>query len=346
MAILHKTLLSSLLATSLLSGVALADQKEESHYRDLHDTPWATSSIQKLYNEGMLRDFKDAVFLPAKAITRAEFVSLLSNAIKEEVELKAVPFHDVNPNDWFYESIKKLYSMGMIKGVDENAFHPEKAISREEAAVIAAHAFGYSHKGNPPLYKDYKQISPWARSSVAALFEHDIMLGSNQHFRPKDSLTRAETAVLLHRILHGSPPTYAPPPQKTPSKEIKKVPSFKKKLVKNVNMLLETPYRWGGATIKGFDCSGFTQYVFKELGVELPRTTREQFKVGKIVSMKKMKVGDLIFFDTGKGYISHVGIYMGDKKMAHVGSKGVKIDKLDWYYKNYRVVGIKRIERK
>ncbi len=79
------------------------------------------------------------------------------------------------------------------------------------------------------------------------------------------------------------------------------------------------------------------------MGVDLPRTIRDQFKVGKTISKKNMMVGDLLFFDTGGGQISHVGIYMGDNKMAHAGTKGVKIDKLDWYYKNYRVVGIKRI---
>jgi cell wall-associated NlpC family hydrolase len=91
-----------------------------------------------------------------------------------------------------------------------------------------------------------------------------------------------------------------------------------------------------------YDCSSFTKYVYKKQGVKLPRTSLKQSKVGKYVSKEKLKKGDLLFFDTSrrkKGYVNHVGIYMGDGKFIHASSakKKVVISKLeDFYLKRYR----------
>ncbi|ERI07552.1 endopeptidase LytE family protein [Aneurinibacillus aneurinilyticus ATCC 12856] len=111
-----------------------------------------------------------------------------------------------------------------------------------------------------------------------------------------------------------------------------------------INNLLGVPYKWGGTTLEGFDCSGFTSYVFNELGVTLPRTSLEQFDAGQSVSDEELKPGDLLFFDSEKkGTITHVGVYIGDNQMAHAATKNVRIDNLDWYYKNYQYYGAKRI---
>jgi cell wall-associated NlpC family hydrolase len=83
-------------------------------------------------------------------------------------------------------------------------------------------------------------------------------------------------------------------------------------------------YRWGGTTPNGFDCSGYAQYVCKVNGLKIPRDSRHQSKFGKFVSSKKdLKVGDLVFFDTsrgGRGYVNHVGIYLGNDKFIHASS--------------------------
>ncbi|MEE4311199.1 MAG: C40 family peptidase [candidate division KSB1 bacterium] len=95
-----------------------------------------------------------------------------------------------------------------------------------------------------------------------------------------------------------------------------------------------TPYRWGGSSRRGVDCSGFTQLVYKAQGIYLPRNSRQQVKVGMPVSMNALQFGDLIFFSKYfNDYITHVGIYIGNNKFVHAScTKGVTISDLNKKY--------------
>ncbi len=92
-------------------------------------------------------------------------------------------------------------------------------------------------------------------------------------------------------------------------------------------------YIWGGETPKGFDCSGYTQYIYKQIGINLPRTALLQSKVGKKIKNESYQKGDLLFFLTDKKRgipITHVGIYLEDNKFIHAAStqKGIIISDL------------------
>lgn len=115
-------------------------------------------------------------------------------------------------------------------------------------------------------------------------------------------------------------------------------------LEETIDELLGTPYKWAGRTPNGFDCSGFTSYVFAKFGVELARSSKDQAKQGSPVKKSELQAGDLVFFNTsGKG-ISHVGIYVGDGKFAHSASnKGVIISKLSESYYAKRYVTARRV---
>jgi len=116
-------------------------------------------------------------------------------------------------------------------------------------------------------------------------------------------------------------------------------------LISASNQVMGTKYVWGGTTTKGFDCSGFIGYVYKKIGVSLPRTTAGMITVGTSVSKNNLKAGDLVFFNTsGKG-VSHAGIYIGNGKFAHSSSsKGVSVSKLnDPYYWGSKYMGAKRV---
>jgi hypothetical protein len=92
-------------------------------------------------------------------------------------------------------------------------------------------------------------------------------------------------------------------------------------LNETIDDLLGIKYKPGGTTAKGFDCSGFTGYVFEQLGIDLPRASKGQATVGTKIVKKDLREGDLVFFNTNGKNISHVGIYLGNGKMAHSSSK-------------------------
>ncbi|WP_152395698.1 C40 family peptidase [Paenibacillus guangzhouensis] len=116
------------------------------------------------------------------------------------------------------------------------------------------------------------------------------------------------------------------------------------KLDKEVNEVIGTRYQSGGTSTSGFDCSGFTMYIFKQFDIKLPHQSRSQYKMGQKVAKSDLQSGDLVFFNTtGKG-ISHVGIYVGDNKFAHASSKkGITISSLSDSYYVKRYVGATRV---
>jgi len=106
-------------------------------------------------------------------------------------------------------------------------------------------------------------------------------------------------------------------------------------LLKRALALLGTPYRWGGTTTNGFDCSGMVGYVFKTaLGIDLPRVSRDMANSGQLVASRDLLTpGDLVFFGHG-GRVSHVGIYVGDGRFVHAPrtGKNVEVSSLDGYW--------------
>lgn len=109
-----------------------------------------------------------------------------------------------------------------------------------------------------------------------------------------------------------------------------------------------TPYRYGGASRGGFDCSGFTSYLYRKRGVSLPHSARGQFHSGQPIGRAQMKPGDLVFFHTVTPGISHVGMYVGNGKFVHASSRrqgGVRVDSLDSGYYRARFRGARRFQK-
>lgn len=117
-----------------------------------------------------------------------------------------------------------------------------------------------------------------------------------------------------------------------------------KKIEQQYQIWQKTPYRYGGNTLKGIDCSGLARNFYNEkVNIVIPRVTTEQSKLGEPVT--NLKAGDLVFFKTGRGDTGlHVGIYYKDGRFLHVStSKGVQFASLDSSYWKKRYWLAKRV---
>ena len=105
------------------------------------------------------------------------------------------------------------------------------------------------------------------------------------------------------------------------------------------------PYRWGGDNVvDGMDCSGFVRAVYNLCGVSIPRTSRDQFKAGDLVTKDDLKDGDLVFFGPSAKEITHVGIYVGGGKFVHAPRRGedIRVTEVNESYFEKRFVGARR----
>lgn len=126
-------------------------------------------------------------------------------------------------------------------------------------------------------------------------------------------------------------------------------PEERNLFVRVVKTFLGAPYRLGGSTLKGIDCSAFVRKIYQVFSVDLPRTAREQFSIGKRIEKDQLEEGDLVFFKTRRANNAHVGIYIGNNEFIHASSrnKEVKVDRLDAPYFNQRFlkgVRVKELE--
>ncbi|MFC5281925.1 NlpC/P60 family protein [Pedobacter alpinus] len=104
---------------------------------------------------------------------------------------------------------------------------------------------------------------------------------------------------------------------------------FETNIIETAKIFLNVPYLWGGRTHAGIDCSGFSQMVFKMLGVQLKRDAWQQAEQGKTVDfLTEAKAGDLAFFDNQEGRITHVGVMLNNSQIIHASGR-VKIDRID-----------------
>ncbi|OGW61070.1 MAG: hypothetical protein A2V83_03755 [Nitrospirae bacterium RBG_16_64_22] len=118
------------------------------------------------------------------------------------------------------------------------------------------------------------------------------------------------------------------------------------RVVEEATAFAGIPYRFGGTTARGMDCSFFVRTAFDAAGVLLPRTAREMFVFGRFVEPGDLRAGDLVFFRTYARFPSHVGIYLGERLFIHASRKSrkVQIDSLDAPYFSKRYLGGRRLD--
>jgi len=117
-----------------------------------------------------------------------------------------------------------------------------------------------------------------------------------------------------------------------------------RRLIQSSFQYIGVPYWFGGTSPRGFDCSGFTRYVFANIGINLPRMADSQFAVGRPVATERLQPGDLVFFETYEPGPSHVGIYIGNSQfISATSSRGVAVADLFGQYWGERYIGARRV---
>ncbi len=126
-----------------------------------------------------------------------------------------------------------------------------------------------------------------------------------------------------------------------------KSPEERSLFVKVAKGFLGAPYRLGGSSVRGLDCSAFVMKIYQLFDISLPRTAREQAHIGMRVSRTELQEGDLVFFNTRRAF-GHVGIYIGNNQFVHASSgkraREVKIDSLDKPYYDQRFIKAVRLK--
>lgn len=176
-------------------------------FDDIAVVPWAKDTIEQLYYDGVLSGIEEKKFGPEEPVTREQFVKMIVSALGLEGGGE-VAFSDVNVNAWYYPYIRTAYSNGIISGIDDNTFGIELNIKREDIAVIAMRAVramraSFTVEDSGQQFTDDDSISDYAREAVMVLKVLGIMSGyEDNSFRPSNSATRAEAAMIISAVLN------------------------------------------------------------------------------------------------------------------------------------------------
>ncbi|WP_158602311.1 S-layer homology domain-containing protein [Cohnella endophytica] len=170
-------------------------------YVDVPSSHWANQAIKILSAKHIISGVSTTEFAPSRNTTRAEFVSLLVNALNLKASGKAA-FTDVDSSKSYASAVAAAYEAGIVRGKSENLFAPDALISREEMAVMITKAFEIKSgkkagEAAQSSFTDNAQISSWAKSYVNVAAELDLMKGSGGKFSPRNNVTRAECAQII-----------------------------------------------------------------------------------------------------------------------------------------------------
>ncbi|GKU80252.1 S-layer homology domain-containing protein [Paenibacillus sp. L3-i20] len=169
---------------------------------------WAYNELDNFVSADLLKGYEDyngvVTVKPEKSVTRAEFVTMLVRALSLKSNQAGKSFTDVTEDEWYYESIRIASSLGVVNGVGESQFEPNKFINRGDIATMVVRAFQNSVSFNKELGETSFIDVPnyYATESIASAYEIGIVNGvTEQEFRPFSNAKRAEAVVMLQRAL-------------------------------------------------------------------------------------------------------------------------------------------------
>ncbi|MDU0199665.1 S-layer homology domain-containing protein [Paenibacillus sp. MAH-36] len=171
---------------------------------------WAKPDIMEMVGKQIVEGMDDDHFAPDTNVTRAQFATLIAKVMNLKDSAGQTPFDDVASGSWYESTVKKAYAAGLIDGISEHEFAPEKNITREEMTAMLirakAQAAGIKVQDMPANgeipFQDEAEVSEWAKPFVQLAVEEGLMNGrSDQAFAPQEHASRAEAVVVLKRLL-------------------------------------------------------------------------------------------------------------------------------------------------
>ncbi len=165
---------------------------------------WASAELTYWQAAGLLKGNEKGELQPGRNVTRAEMAAMLDRIFKFNARSQE-HFSDVSADAWYADDISKASAAGILKGTGNGQFQPLSTVTRQEAATMAARAFGITLEGTADhLFADDSQVSAWAKDAVYALKAAGYVQGSaDGSFHPLKALTRAEAVKMLHNLMGG-----------------------------------------------------------------------------------------------------------------------------------------------
>lgn len=176
-------------------------------FRDLAGADWAIQAIEALAAREIVQGIGAGSFNPAGNVTRAEFVTMLVNAFDLRVPTATTAFSDVEKDAWYYNAVASAQKLGIVNGVTGTRFGAQETITRQDMAVMMYRAtqvlkIQLAQRSDLPLFKDRAAVGGYAADAVSAMQAAGIIQGMDDgSFAPQAPTTRAQAAVMLHRIL-------------------------------------------------------------------------------------------------------------------------------------------------
>lgn len=171
-------------------------------YPDVSESAWYYEDVYRATDYQLFEGMADGSFKPENNLTRAELVTVLARISGADISKSAVSnFKDVRTKDWFYRAVSWAYVNGVVKGISNTSFAPNKAISRQELCTMLvrfAENYKIQMKSAKLTFKDTNQIAAWAKNGVAKCVGETFVNGMPGNvFCPKDSATRAQASKIL-----------------------------------------------------------------------------------------------------------------------------------------------------
>lgn len=334
-----RTILLSVVAlTTLLISAPVAADDTHATFADTAGTRHE-SAVAALVAQDVVQGCSADSFCSDRSLTRGQLSSMLARSLDlepEPVVLATTRFSDT-ADSTHAGAIDALAEAGIVAGCEEGRFCPRDPITREQLATMLDRALGFPDAAHSGRY--FTDIRGTHADAVERAAERGVTGGCGPvSFCPTDEVSRAHAAVFFARALElidrvelaDFDERLAQHEERERERELQRqerrenerqqaIIDRGQKAVDVALGQLGTPYGWGGNGPHRFDCSGLTSFAWRAAGVELPRTSRQQFAGVTRVSRSDLIPGDLVYYHSP---VSHVAIYMGDGKVVEAPNSG------------------------